>query len=82
MHKMNHSYVEYKITIILIVLFIILYLSFNILHKELFFQLVASSYAILKGGEYYRLMTNFFMHKDLLHLCGNFAGLYVVGIIY
>lgn len=78
--KVKKPVVTYALIIINIVIFLLMYIIGNGSEDSLTLLMFGANYpALVRGGEYFRLITSAFLHIGFLHLVFNNYALYVIG---
>lgn len=71
-----------KVTLILIILYLSVFLLDIVLFKGVLFELGGGkSFNNMQSNEWYRLLTGTIFHHNILHLLGNTFAIYFVGLI-
>ena len=78
--KVKKPVVTYTLIIINVVIFLLMYIMGNGSEDSLTLLMFGANYpALVRGGEYFRLITSAFLHIGFLHLIFNNYALYVIG---
>lgn len=78
--KIKKPIITYALIIINIVIFLLMYIVGNGSEDSLMLLMFGANYpALVRGGEYFRLITSAFLHIGLIHLIFNNYALYVIG---
>lgn len=67
------------VTTNIIIYFFLQFFNYGIYFQETLLNGAINRYAVLNGGEYYRLISAIFLHVNYMHLAGNMLGLYIYG---
>ena len=78
--KVKKPVVTYSLIIINVIIFLLMYIIGNGSEDSLTLLMFGANYpALVRGGEYFRLITSAFLHIGFLHLIFNNYALYVIG---